>query len=143
FSPFPAKVLDLPRAYQTGDPQKYSRDAAWWAFDFVANWAKLNFQRMCTVDIQPLQELLEAQQLELLAQWDERFAGSQERKELTVACEENAHEILKRWWELADTLIAKYSDGYVNSAVSRPENLPPNPVGYPSNWLGLTNYSDG
>lgn len=143
FSPFPAKVMDLPRAYQTGDPQKYSRDAAWWAFDFVANWAKLNFQRMCTVDIQPLQQSLEARQLELLAKWDECFAGSQDRKEITVACEENAHEILKCWWELADTLIAKYSDGYINSAVSCPENPPPTPVGYPSRWLGLTDYSDG
>src|ERR1700722_2725544 len=130
FSPFPSKVEDLPRAYQAGDPQKYSRDSAWWAFDFVANWARLNFQRMCTEDIQPLQLRLEAMQLELLAEWDKHFAGAQDRKEITVACEENATEILGHWRDLADRLIAKYSDGYINCAASPPDKPAPNPVGY-------------
>jgi dipeptidase len=30
FAPFPAKVEQLPWAYQIGDPQKFSRDSAWW-----------------------------------------------------------------------------------------------------------------
>jgi dipeptidase len=143
FSPFPSKVQQLPHAYQIGDPQKFSRSAAWWAFDFVANWARLNFQRMCLVDIQPLQQQLEELQAQQLHGWDDKFKAGGSAQELTGLCEENANHILKCWWDLADRLIAKYSDGYVNPPPSAPQNPAPVPIGYPSQWLGVTNYRDG
>jgi dipeptidase len=143
FSPFPSKVLNLPRAYQTGDPQKFERDAAWWAFDFVANWARLNYQRMCKVDIQPLQKQLEEMQAQRVRDWDKKFAKGGDPKSLTALCQVNANEVLSRWWELADMLIAKYSDGYINPTPSRPENQAPIPIGYPSDWLGKTDYPNG
>lgn len=143
FSPFPAKVRQLPPAYQIGDPQKFSRDAAWWAFDFVANWAQLNFQRMCHVDILPLQAALEAMQAKTVRDWDEKVAGGASAEELTEFCAQNANTILERWWELADRLIAKYSDGYVNARPAPPQNPPPTPIGYSSEWLAVTNYRSG
>lgn len=143
FAPFPSKVQQLPHAYQIGDPQKFSRDAAWWAFDFVANWARLNFQRMCRVDIQPLQAQLEELQTQQLQAWDDKFKAGGSAKELTTLCERNADHVLKAWWELADRLIAKYSDGYVNAQPSSPQNTAPVPLGYPSEWLGVTDYRDG
>jgi dipeptidase len=143
FAPFPSKVRDLPHAYQIGDPQVFSRDAAWWAFDFVANWARLNFQRMCGVDIQPLQRELEAAQAAEVMAWDKKFAGGGDPAELTALCDANAGRVLARWWELADRLIAKYSDGYVNRLPARPQNPPPVSVGYSSDWLGKTDYRDG
>lgn len=143
FSPFPSKVQQLPHAYQIGDPQKFSRDAAWWAFDFVANWARLNFQRMCRVDIQPLQVQLEESQSRLLRAWDDKFKAGGSAEDLTVLCEENANLVLKSWWELADRLIAKYSDGYINPLPLAPQNTAPVAIGYPSEWLGVTNYRDG
>jgi len=143
FTPFPSKVQQLPQAYQVGDPQKFSRNAAWWAFDFVANWARLNFQRMCTVDIQPLQKQLEDLQAQQLLAWDQRFKDGGSAQELTVLSEQNSSLVLQRWWELADRLIAKYSDGYVTPAPAAPQNRPPVALGYPSAWLGVTNYRDG
>ncbi len=143
FVPFPTKVEQLPRNYQIGDPQKFSRDAAWWAFDFVANWARLNFQRMCRVDIQPLQQQLEGAQAKALDEWDEKARHGCSSKELTALCDENAKATVGTWWKLADTLIAKYSDGYVNPRPSRPQNLAAVGVGYPSDWLGLTDYRQG
>ncbi len=143
FSPFPAKVSNLPRAYQIGDPQKFERAAAWWAFDFVANWARLNYQRICRVDVQPLQQMLEEMQAHRLREWDEAFATSEDRDRLAAACEENANEILARWWDLADMLIAKYSDGYINPPPIRPQNAPAIPIGYPADWLALTDYRNG
>jgi len=141
FTPFPSKVTKLPLAYQTGSPQKLDRESAWWAFDFVGNWARLNFQRITKVDILPLQEELELRQLKRIQEWDNAVQDrpNEAIKLVTDFCEENAREILKQWWELADTLVAKYSDGYIN--------LPNEPgakeIGYPSTWLSYTNYKDG
>lgn len=143
FVPFPSKVEQLPATYQIGDPQKFGRDAAWWSFDFVANWARLNFQRMCQVDIQPLQLKLENQQVELLKYWDHKFNTGSSANELTELCEANADEVVREWWALADALIAKYSDGYINPKPSRPQNEGAIGIGYPSPWLGLTNYQAG
>lgn len=143
FAPFPAKVEQLPPAYQIGDPQLFSRDAAWWAFDFVANWTRLNFQRMCQVDIQPLQKQLEDGAARILQDWDLAAKNGGTREALTSRCNENADAVLKAWWSLADMLIAKYSDGYINPTPSRPQNASPANAGYPSDWLGLTDYRKG
>lgn len=143
FVPFPTKVEQLPTAYQVGDPQKFSRDAAWWSFDFVANWARLNFQRMYQVDIQPLQARLEEAQTNLLAKWEHEAKEGCSRQVLTALCAANAHTVLSAWWELADTLVAKYSDGYLNPKPSRPQNEGAIGIGYPSAWLGLTTYQSG
>ncbi len=143
FTPFPAKLPDLPAAYQSGDPQQFDRRAAWWAFDFVANWARLNYQRMYHVDIQPLQQQLEAQQEMRVAAWDDAMAQQPDPAQLARLCDDNAGEILARWWALADMLIAKYSDGYINPPPQRPQNQPAIPIGYPADWLGITNYRDG
>lgn len=140
FTPFPAKMLDLPSSYQTGDPQLYSREAAWWAFDFVANWARLNYQRMCQNDILPLQAELEEAAERALYEWDD--AGLEAGALTDAACHQ-AQSLVKRWWQLADLLIAKYSDGYVNGSPSQPQNSLPVPLGYPSKWLGQTDYPNG
>jgi dipeptidase len=144
FTAFPAKVEQLPRSYQVGDPQKFSRDAAWWAFDFVANWARLNFQRMVQVDIQPLQKQLEDAEVHVLLKWDQEAEKKDfSRKRLTQLSDENSNTILTDWWALADQLIAKYSDGFINQKPTRPQNLVPANIGYPSDWLGTTNYRNG
>ena len=99
---------------------------------------------MCQVDIQPLQKELEDSEFSLLEQWDKKAQGDCSRKELTALCDKNANTILKVWWELADRLIAKYSNGYINPKPRRPEeNQSPVGVGYPADWLGLTNYKEG
>jgi dipeptidase len=143
FAPFPSKVTNLPKTYQIGDPQQFDRAAAWWAFDFVANWARLNYQRMCKVDIQPLQEKLEAMQSQRLQEWDQAVFNNADSEKLTKWCEESANEVVKRWWSLADLLIAKYSDGYINPQPTLPQNSPAIPLGYSADWLEITDYRNG
>jgi dipeptidase len=143
FVPFLAKSLQLPATYQVGDPQKFSRDAAWWAFDFVANWARLNFQRIYKVDIQPLQQSLEQAQAERIEEWDRNAQSGCSPEELTELCTRNADAVVKAWWQLADILVAKYSDGYINPKPNRPQNTAAIGIGYSSDWLGLTNYQSG
>jgi len=141
FSPFPAKVSQLPWAYQSGSPAKLDRESAWWAFDFVGNWSRLNFQRMTQVDIIPLQQQLEALANDRVKEWDLMIEGlplEEAIVKVTEASHENAGQVLKAWWDLADTLVAKYANGYLNLP-----NQPPIDIGYPTSWLGHTDYSRG
>lgn len=142
FAPFPSKILDIPAPYQTGDPQAFSRSSAWWAFDFIANWARLNYQRMCAVDIQPLQKRLEDEGVAALKEWD-TLAERRDLVGLTAACMAHAERVTCEWWAMADRLIAKYSDGYVNPPAGLPQNAPPVPIGYSLAWLSLTDYRTG
>ncbi|MEL6202408.1 MAG: C69 family dipeptidase [Pseudomonadota bacterium] len=143
FAPFPTKMLELPEIYQCGDPQVFSRNSAWWAFDFVGNWSRLNFQRMCDADIIPLQSELELDGENALVDWDVFASGSEDCDALTEMAFGFSQALVARWWHLADTLIAKYSDGYVNGTPQSPQNSAAVPLGYPSDWLGQTNYPDG
>ncbi len=143
FVPLAAKVLELPKSYQSGDPQKFDQSSAWWAFDFVANWARLNYQRMTKTDIMPLQQKIENEECQVMIhQWDECCRGKSDpesRELITKLVEENAKKVLKQWQNLGHVLIAKYSDGYCNL----PEDKEPQNIGYNSSWLALTNYKDG
>ena len=46
FVPFYVGMTDLPPSYQTGSTEKFDRNVAWWAFNFVANWASIKFSYM-------------------------------------------------------------------------------------------------
>jgi len=142
FVPFSTKMTSLPASYQTGSPQTYDRESAWWTFDFVANWARLNYQRMTKTDIAPLQRELEQAGAALVARCDAacRDAGPDAGvEEVTKAYTEHAESVLRSWHELADRLIAKYSDGYLNPG----DGIAPRDIGYTSDWLALTDYADG
>lgn len=143
FVPFAAKALDLPKSYQIGDPQKFDRSSSWWAFDFVANWARLNYQHMTRVDILPIQQQIEEAEFpKMIQEWDElcRNKNDQEAREiLTKLGEDNADLVIKQWHDLGDMLVTKYADGYCNLAnQDEPQN-----IGYSSEWLSLTNYKNG
>jgi dipeptidase len=142
FVPFAAKASGLPKAYQTGTPQKFDQESAWWAFDFVSNWARLNYQRMTQTDILPLQQKLESRESQIILDWDKacREKGGREPREMLAKFgEDNAAVIIDKWHELAGELIAKYSDGYCNLQ-DQDEALA---IGYDSKWLSHTNYKEG
>ncbi|MDD4952764.1 MAG: C69 family dipeptidase [Desulfovibrionaceae bacterium] len=144
FVPFYAGVNDLPRAWQIGDPQKFSREPAFWAFNLVNNWARLSFRRMTRNDILPRQAEIEAAEaaktpeIEAAAMALYKKDPAQARAFLTRFCARNADQVLRTWWDLADELIAKYSDGYVNLPGKAARD-----VGYPAWWLKSAGYMDG
>lgn len=141
FAPFSTKS-PIPSAYMTGSPQELDRESAWWAFDFVANWARLNYKRMTKVDILSRQEKYELAEIDLVEEWDaecQEMSDSEAVAYITEECAKNSSELLKKWWELADMLVAKYSDGYCNTK----EQLAAKDIGYGATWLSYTNYKDG
>lgn len=142
FVPLPVNINNIPEIYQQGDPQIFSRDSAWWVFNFVANWSRLNFKRITSNDIIPLQKELEQNEFAMIAAWDEAIQNKtlDDAKTILIElCLTNATAIFNKWWKMADTLVAKYSDGYMNL----PEISTPINIGYSSDWLNVTNYKDG
>lgn len=141
FVPFSSKISP-PWTYQSGSPQKLDRTSAWWAFDFVANWSRLNYKRMTQVDVIPLQQEIEDDEFGLVRAWDAACKDKSHDEALNYiakACNDNAANVLSQWWDLADLLVAKYSDGYMNLE----NQTAAKDIGYSSTWLSYTNYKDG
>lgn len=140
FTPFFSKMLQLPKTYQTGNPQKFDPTSAWWHFDLLANWSRLNFQRMTKVDINPVQKELEQEALSGIQTIDTILSDKtpeEAREVITEFSYQNAGKTLDRWRSLTFELFAKYSDGYINTGG------PVRTLGYPATWLNETQYHNG
>lgn len=136
FVPFYTSIKKFPKSYTTGKLSGFSRDSAWWAFNFVANYANLRYSFMIK-DIQKVQEeiedtvfalqpAVEKTALSLIKEGKKKLAATY----LTQYCSSTAETNIKKWWDLADLLITKYNDGYIQKKKGRPQE-----VGYPEHWL--------
>ena len=139
YVPIYAGATSVPESFSSGRRDVYDKDAAWWAFNFVSNWADLKYSYMIQ-DIQAAQQKVEGDFFAM--QPAVELAGVQlyeQDPELAVKYITNythncANRAVKRWWELADELVAKYDDGYVGDLDS---------VGYPTWWLEEVGFGDG
>lgn len=136
FVPFYTCITELPESYTKGTLERFSRDSAWWAFNFVANYANLRYSYMIK-DIQAVQKEIEDHVFALQPVVEKAAADLLEngKKELAAAyltqyCVSTAEMGIKKWWRLADFLVTKYNDGYIQD-----ENGDAQEIGYPSLWL--------
>lgn len=135
FTPFYTTITKLPESYTTGTLRRFTRDSAWWAFNFVANYANLRWSYMLK-DIQKVQDEIEDQyfafQPAVEAAAAELLKKDPElvKQYLTNYCVGNAELNIKKWWKLADFLVTKYNDGYIQDEKHRPHE-----VSYPEEWL--------
>jgi len=142
FVPFYCGVYGLPHSYEYINPNKFSRDTAWWAYNFVANWAGVKFSYMIK-DIRKLQSKIETRERNQIADVDQKALALyhsnpvKARQYLTNYCIKNADQVLKQWWNLADYLVQKYTDGYINNPKIAQE------VGYPKWWREKVGYFNG
>jgi len=90
FIPLYTSITDIPEAYTKGSRQAFSRDSAWWTFNFVANYANLRYRDMIQ-DIQKVQKNIE----------DLEF-------NLQPAIEQTAMELLKSKPELVPVFFTRY-----------------------------------
>jgi dipeptidase len=143
FIPFYAGVNALPYSLQVCDTSKFSRDSAWWAFNFVSKWAGLKYSYMHE-DIKLMQEKYETLSLSRLQEVESYVAGiistrpEKAVKYLTEFCAGNFDEIVKAWWAFSEYLIVRYNDGFINEKGKMAQ-----PVGYPQDWLDRTDWSEG
>jgi len=106
-------------AYSTGTLLDFTRKSAFWAFDFVANWASLaNWRHASEHFVLPLRSKLQDD-----IQKDMKVVEVRAKKEgpevLAEWQVETQQRVVDRWWQLADELIVAYNDGNFNNATSK------------------------
>jgi len=120
-----------------GSREFFDKDYAWWAFNFVSNWADLKYSYMIE-DIKKVQKEFEDQFFENQPAIDktalELYNKDPElaKQFLTTYSNTMATTVVDRWWKLADELVFKYYDGYVDGKS----------VGYPTWWLEEVGFGD-
>jgi dipeptidase len=135
FIPLYTGITALPPSYTRGNIQAFSRDSAWWTFNFVANFANLRFSDMIQ-DIQKVQKEIEDLEFGVQPAIEQSAMKLAETSPemvpvfLTRYCLSNAQMNLEEWWKLGDSLITKYNDGYVQDEKGNAREL-----GYPKPWL--------
>jgi len=143
FVPFYVGVTRIAAPYYTCDTAAFNQKSAWWAFNFVANWAALKYSYMIK-DIMAKQDEIELAEIEGLKNMDERAlvlykaSPAHARKLLTEYCENQANRVVDEWWSFAWRLVARYDDGYVNEPGKMAQE-----VGYPDEWYGKSDWSKG
>ncbi|MBU1910604.1 MAG: C69 family dipeptidase, partial [Verrucomicrobia bacterium] len=69
FTPFYAGITAIAQPYKTCDPRMFTRDSAFWVFNFVENWAALNYVAI-HADIVSKRETLEKEAFEAIVAAD-------------------------------------------------------------------------
>jgi len=132
YVPFYCTITEIPKPFTVGDINKYSRESAWWAFNFVSNFTNLRYSYMIK-DMQKVQNELESSFIAMQDSVETSAKQMKKKKRIQFltdhSCKmgEMAHS---RWIELGDFLITKYNDGYIKNEKGRPEE-----AGYPDEWL--------
>ncbi len=123
YVPFYCGITRVPRSWAAGtaDFNAFSRESAFWVFNFVANWAYSRYADMI-VDIQAVQRELEggflAQQPEVERAASKLYEQAPQlaRDYLTDYCDREGERVTARWRTLGDFLVWKYLDGNVRDA---------------------------
>ncbi len=135
YVPIYAGSRRIPDVFARGDMAKFSWDSAWWVFNFVANYANLRFSLM-TKDIQAVQKELE-DNLSLMQPVIEKTAKELFKTDSALVqgylddySWNASNRVVRRYRELAEDLIRKYNDGYIQVEPGRAEE-----EGYGEEWL--------
>ena len=143
FTPFYAGISSVADAYRTGDARMFTRDSAFWAFNFVENWAALNYM-LIHADIEAKRDAMEYEYAQAIPVVDAKALElykedpAKARTYLTEFSTKTAEDTFANWQAFSDLLVAKYADGGVNY----PGSLN-NEIGYPKEWLQTTSWPNG
>jgi len=130
YIPFYCGITEVPKSFSSGRRDVFDKNSAWWAFNFVSNWADLKYSYMIE-DIKTAQNELEGDFFAMQPAVEMAAAELYKKdpaltvKYLTNYSNDCANRAVDKWWKLADELIGKYDDGYVDGSS----------VGYPTWWL--------
>jgi dipeptidase len=143
YTPFYAGITEIAEPYRTSDSRQYTRDSAFWAFNFVENWASLNYRDM-SKDIDAKRETMETAADGAMEDADRKAldlhktSPESARAYLTDFSINTANNVFLTWQQFGDDLIARYADGGLNY----PGQLNIK-TGYPREWLMTTNWPKG
>jgi dipeptidase len=135
YTPLYACVDEVPESFATGRLSAFSWDSAWWIFNLVANFANIKYSYMIQ-DIQAVQQQIEGDYFALQPVVEksarELYKSDPElaKRYLTGYSVSSAENMASEWRKLAELLITKYNDGYVQTKPGHPEEM-----GYHEDWL--------
>jgi len=116
---YPAVGAAHAPAYSTGTLLDFTRKSAYWAFDFVSNWASLaNWRHASEHFVLPLRSQLQddIQQEMQVVEAKAKADGPHVLADWQVKTQQR---VVDRWWQLADELVVAYNDGNFNNATSK------------------------
>lgn len=124
----------VPSAWYTGMQSVFSRDSAWWAFNFVNQWTTLKFSYIIK-DVQAEANSWQQKALDMTVEFESLAASAgDDTSSLAAHVQEKAYkfasELFKGWWKFSEFLIAKYYNGYITEGEGERQS-----VGYPAWWL--------
>ncbi|MBU8933358.1 MAG: C69 family dipeptidase [candidate division Zixibacteria bacterium] len=135
YVPLYCGINAVPESFARGSLSAFSWESAWWVFNLVANYANLKYSYMAPeiLAVQAelegacfkLQPVIEKAALELCETDHELMT-----RYLTGYSVGQGEQTMARWKQLAEHLITKYNDGYVQNEEHRPKDK-----GYPDSWL--------
>lgn len=139
YMPLYAGATALPESVQIGSRAAVDRRSAWWAFDFVSNWANLRWNAM-DKDIRAHGDAIERGFFDRQAEVERRALAlyaedpAKARAFLTDYTDQMVRKTVQDWWAFSDVLVARYNDGHVY------ENGREIRVDYPREWLDAVGY---
>ena len=136
YVPIYAGTTEVPVEWATGDRKNFDRDCAWWAFNFVNNYAQLNWNAMYPVIRErkfEIEDKLFAEQADVDAAAMALYnAGDLEGAKAYVTkyvCD-TLNSVNEQWWAFAWELVGHYYDG-----IQINEDGSSTTLGYPTEWL--------
>jgi len=121
FSPMYCGITKVPESYAEGNGSmtQYSPTSAFWAFNFVSNWAYTKYSYMIK-DIQKVQRELELKYIDQVNNKIDKEAvdlmktdKNKAQAYLTKFSDNTGNATVKRWQELGQFLLVKYMDGNI------------------------------
>ncbi|RPH34518.1 MAG: hypothetical protein EHM93_00350 [Bacteroidales bacterium] len=134
YTPLYCSINKLPESFGKGEENKFSRESAWWVFNFVSNYSNLIYRDMVK-DMQNVQFGLEngfVQRQDSVENIAIDLLKSDKGKAIQFLTETSVgagNKVIKQWQDLGDLLIAKYNDGYIRDSKGDTKNN-----GYPKEW---------
>jgi len=116
FTPFYAGNLKVPVAFEIGRRDRFDRNSAYWASNFIGNWSNLNWRSMIQ-DIRAKQAEVEGKLfadqpvIENVALELSKTDPDRARTFISDYSNRVAQENFTTWWALADKLVTDYQDG--------------------------------
>jgi len=135
FAPFYAGLERTPRSFTRGDIDHFSRDSAWWVYNFVSNLAYDRYSRIMPDVAAAMAEQEDAifAMLPAVERTARDLHGQDPelaRSYLTTFCVSTAEGLVERWRKLGEEILVKHNDGYVREPGGETEG-----VEYPEAWL--------
>jgi dipeptidase len=150
FTPMYCGITRVPESFEEGNGSllKYSSTSAFWAFNFVSNWAYTRYSDMIK-DIQKVQRQLESKYIDEVNNIIDKEAlalmhtdKNKARSYLTNYSVDAGNSTVKRWQELGQYLLVKYIDGNIKKEKDgifedngTGQAVMPSQPGYPQWWL--------